>query len=220
MRTLQKLLFATWLIAVAAGGSYLYAQQPTPAPQPDQPTPAQGPFPDPSPDPNRAPSSNQPSEATPDVSVPMEKESQISGQEMERIAREAADKADQDGKRVEQLKVEARKQKDVIKLNCINDKLLQIKQLLNILEDGLSKLSLAIAESDDGERYHRYTVIKISGEKITGLRDEAEACVGEEISYLGPLSVDVDQPDVPDDPTDDDPWGDPVDPPGYASPFE
>ncbi len=222
MRTLQKLLFATWLIALAAGGSYLYAQQPTPPPaQPaPQPAPAQGPFPDPSPDPNRAPSSNQPSEATPDVSVPMEKESQISPDEMERTAREAAEKADLDGKRVEQLKVEARKQKDVIKLNCINDKLLQIKQLLNILEDGLSKLSLAIAEGNDGERYHRYTVIKISGEKITGLRDEAEACVGEEISYLGPLSVDVDSPDVPDDPTDDDPWGDPVDPPGYASPFE
>jgi len=218
MRTLQKLLFATWLIALAAGGSYLYAQQPTP--QPAQPAPAQGPFPDPSADPTRAPSSNQPSEATPDVSVPMEKESQISPSEMERTAREAAEKADQDGKRVEELKVEARKQKDVIKLNCINDKLLQIKQLLNILEDGMSKLSLAIAEGDDGERYHRYTVIKISGEKITGLRDEAEACVGEEISYLGPLSVDVDQPDVPDDPTDDDPWGDPVDPPGYASPFE
>jgi hypothetical protein len=218
MRTLQKLLFATWLIAVAAGGTYLHAQQPTP--EPAQPGPAQGPYPDPSPDPNRAPSSNQPSEATPDVSVPMEKESQISSQEMERLARDSAAKADQDGKRVEELKIEARKQKDVIKLNCINDKLLQIKQLLNILEDGMSKLSLAIAEGNDGERYHRYTVIKISGEKIAGLRDEAEACVGEEISYLGPLSVDVDQPDVPDDPTDDDPWGDPVDPPGYASPFE
>jgi hypothetical protein len=225
MRTLPKLLFATWLIALAASGTYLYAQAPSSQPPAEQPS--QGQFPDPSPDPTRAPSSKpaagdqQPGEATPDISVPMEKESQIAPTEMERVAREASEKADKDEKRVEQLKVEARKQKDVIKLNCINDKLLQIKQLLNILEDGLSKLSLAIAERDEGERYHRYTVIKISGEKIAGLRDEAEACVGEEVSYLGPLSVDVAQPDVPDDPTAANPWDhSPIEPPGYASPFE
>jgi len=227
MRTLPKLLFAIWLIALAASGTYLYAQAPSSQPPAQQPT--QGQFPDPNPDPSKAPSDRpaagaadqQPGETTPDISVPMEKESQIAPTEMERVARETSEKADKDEKRVEQLKVEARKQKDVIKLNCINDKLLQIKQLLNILEDGLSKLSLAIAERDEGERYHRYTVIKISGEKIAGLRDEAEACVGEEVSYLGPLSVDVAQPDVPDDPTTTNPWDhNPIEPPGYASPFE
>jgi hypothetical protein len=196
MPPLQKLLFAAWLVALAASGSSLHAQAPDEAVAP-------------------------PGEATPDVSVPMEKEAQISPAEMERSATEIGARAGADEKRVEELKAEARKQKDVIKLNCINDKLLQIKQLLNILEDGLSKLSLAIAGADEGERYHRYTVIKISGEKITTLRDEAEACVGEEISYLGPLSVNVDQPDVPDDPTADIPWdNEPIDPPGYASPFD
>lgn len=195
MRSFQKLFFAVWLIALAAGGASLYAQAPDETAPPEEPTP--------------------------DVSVPMEKEAQISPDEMERTARDVAEQAGKDEKRVEELKAEARKQKDVIKLNCINDKLLQIKQLLNILEEGLSKLSLAIAGGDDGERYHRYTVIKISGEKIGVLRDEAEACVGEEISYLGPLSVNVDEPDVPDDPTDDSPWDStPIDPPGYASPFE
>ncbi|HTE53092.1 MAG TPA: hypothetical protein VK698_19700 [Kofleriaceae bacterium] len=196
MSLAHKLLFAAWLIAIAATGSGLHAQAP------DEPALAPG-------------------EPTPDVSVPMEKEAQIAPDEMERKAGEVGQKANEDEKRVEQLKTEARKQKDVIKLNCINDKLLQIKQLLNILEDGLSKLTLAIASGDDGERYHRYTVVRISGEKIAGLRDEAEACVGEEISYLGPLSVNVDEPDVPDDPTDDTPWdNNPIDPPGYASPFE
>ena len=199
MRPLQKLLFAAWMIALAASGSRLHAQSPDDAPEAGAP----------------------PGEPTPDVSIPMERESRISSEEMERTAREISAKADAAGRTVERLKAEARKQKDVIKLNCINDKLLQIKQLLNILEDGMSKLSLAIASGDEGDRYHRYTVIKISGEKIIGLRDEAEACVGEEISYLGPLSVDVDSPDVPDDPTDDKPWdNEPIDPPGYASPFE
>lgn len=195
MRRLQKLLFAAWLIALAATGSSLHAQAPD--------------------------ESEAPGEPTPDVSVPMEKEAQISPAQMEQSAKEIGERSTADEKRVEALKAEARKQKDVIKLNCINDKLLQIKQLLNILEDGLSKLSLAIASGDEGERYHRYTVIKIAGEKIAGLRDEAEACVGEEISYLGPLSLNVDEPDVPDDPTVEDPWDNgPIDPPGYASPFD
>lgn len=196
MRLFHKFLFSAWLVALAASGSSLHAQAPDEAAAP-------------------------PSEPTPDVSVPMGKEAEISPDEMERTGREVSAQAERDEKRVEQLKAEARKQKDVIKLNCINDKLLQIKQLLNILEEGTSKLALAIADGDHGERYHRYTVIKISGEKIGGLRDEAEACVGEEISYLGPLAVNVDQPDVPDDPTDDVPWNPtPIDPPGYASPFE
>jgi hypothetical protein len=148
-------------------------------------------------------------------------QAKISVEEMRIQVTSLTSQAAADAQHVEQLRLTARKQKDVIKLNCINDKLLQIKQLLNILEEGLSKLSLAIAGGDDGERYHRYTVIKISGEKIGVLRDEAEACVGEEISYLGPLSVNVDEPEVPDDPTDDTPWDTtPIDPPGYASPFE
>jgi len=219
MRLLQKLLFAAWLVALAAAGSSLHAQAPQPPPEPAEPSaePTEPADPNAPADDPSAP----PSEPTPDVSVPMEKEARIPAESMERAARQIGLQASASERRVQVLKAEARKQKDVIKLNCINDKLLQIKQLQNILEDGLSKLSLAIAGGDEAERYHRYTVIKISGEKITALRDEAEACVGEEISYLGPLALDVDGPDVPDDPTDDDPWDDePIDPPGYASPFD
>ena len=199
MRSLQIFLLATWMVALAASGSRLRAQSPD----------------------DKGPEAAPPGEPLQDVSIPMEKEAQVSPEEMERKSREIGEGAERAGKRVEGLKNEARKQKDVIKLNCINDKLLQMKQLLNILEDGLSKLSLAIASGDEGERYHRYTVVRISGEKINRLRDEAEACVGDEISYLGPLSIDVDSPDVPDDPTDGRPWDDhPIEPPGYASPFE
>ena len=62
----------------------------------------------------------------------------------------------------------------------------------------------------------------LAAEKARVLRDEAEGCIGEELVYVGPTDVDVEEPDISDDPTDDDglDYTDPdVERPGYASPF-
>lgn len=161
-----------------------------------------------------------PAEPTPDVVMPAEQQAQISPEDMETRAKELTEQTAADRARIDQLKAEARKQKDIIKLNCINDKLVQVKQLMNILDDAVSRLQIAIATQDDAERYHRYTIVTVSAEKVRGLRDEAEACIGDELSYLGPLDIDVDSPDVVDDPTSEDPFDDfVIEPPGYASPF-
>lgn len=194
MKKMRKLLSLLAISALTAGGVALYAQ------------PAPGPMP-----------------AESDADIPMSKEAQLSPDEMSSRAREHAAQSDGDLRRIEQLKAEARKKKDIIKLNCLNDKLLQAKQLLNIIDDATASLTAAISTGNEGDRYHRYTVITISVEKVRVVREEAEACVGEEISYLGPSEIDVDEPDLPDDPTDDGPWdsdqpGD-IDEPGYASPF-
>lgn len=155
-----------------------------------------------------------------DALVPMEKQAQLTPAEMREGVKKMRESATLSLQKVEALKAEALKQKDVIKLNCINDKLVQLKELLEIAETSSIELEAAIAEGDDAERYHRYSIITISGEKIDGLEDEAQACVGEEIDYLGPLDIDVDAPGIPDDPTVDDPFdGDTIEPPGYASPF-
>jgi len=193
MTRTRKLLSLMAISAMTAGGVALYAQ-----PAPDAP-PAEG-----------------------DVETPAGKEAQLSPAEMSSRARELTSAADADLRRIEQLKADARKKKDVIKINCINDKLLQAKQLLNIIDEGTAGLSAAISTGDEGERYHRFSVVTISAEKVHVVREEAEACVGEEISYLGPSEIDVDEPDLPDDPTEPDPFpgdnGGVIDPPGYASP--
>lgn len=112
----------------------------------------------------------------------------------------------------------ARKQQDVIKLNCVNDKLLQVKQLLNIGEGANTNMQEAIAQGDETERYHQYGKITISQEQVKGLVEEAKNCIGEELIYIGPLDVDVDAPDV-EDPEDVFPDDIDIDPPAYASPF-
>lgn len=196
MRTLKQALFAAALIALASTG--LRAQ---PGGDGDDAGGAAG-------------------EA--DVTLPMSKEAQLSTAEMRSKSDEFVSDMQSMLSRVVELQQLARRQKDVIKLNCVNDKLLQVKQLLNIAEGARTDLVEAEAQDDLPGQQHQYGQIKIAHEKISGLRDEAEACIGEELVYLGDTEVTVDQPDVTDDPTDDDDiWdgGDTLEPPGYASPF-
>jgi hypothetical protein len=159
---------------------------------------------------------------TPDIVLPMEKQAELTPEAMLAKVADLESAIAVDTKRVEALRIEARKTKDVIKLNCINDKLVQVKQLLRIADTAQTELDAAIASHDEPERYHRFSVVTISAERVAALRGEAEACVGEEIDYLGPLDLDVGQPDVPDDPTVTDPLDDDdrVEPPGYASPVD
>lgn len=124
--------------------------------------------------------------------------------------------------RLNSLQQQARESRDIIKLNCVNDKLLQVKQLLNIADGARVSLGEAISGHNEGDRYHQYTVITVSSEKARALRDEAEACIGEELVFNGRASIDIDAPDVPDDPTRTDPFalgGFDIERPTYATPF-
>lgn len=192
MRTLRKFL-AAFALAGLVGGGYLYAQ----------PAPAGG------------------GTADGDVTVPMEKQATLSAPEMTAAAKDLQAKMEAVLQRVLSLREAARKQKDVLKLNCVNEKLLQVKQLLNIANEADTELATAISSNDEDERYHQFSRINISAEKVNSLRDEAEGCIGEEIIYVGPTKVVVDKPPFPDDPTGQDPFnlGLDFDRPGYASPF-
>lgn len=160
----------------------------------------------------------------PDVTIPMEKKVLLSPKEMlsrsENLIEEMKSMLD----RVLAIQQVARKQKDVIRLNCVNDRLLQVKKLLNIAESSRNDLVEAIAADNETDRYHQFGKVKISHEKVSVLRDEAEACVGEELIFLGPTEVVVDRPPIVDDPTKDPPFdlsdtGTDIERPGFASPF-
>jgi hypothetical protein len=158
----------------------------------------------------------------PDVTIPMEKKVTITPKEMlsrsENLIEEMKGMLD----RVLVIQQAARKQKDVIRLNCVNDRLLQVKKLLNIAEASRNDLVEAIAADSEVERYHQFGKVTISHEKVSVLRDEAEACVGEELIFLGPTEVVVDRPPIVDDPTQDDPFDlsdSDIERPAFASPF-
>jgi hypothetical protein len=107
-------------------------------------------------------------------------------------------------RRVVELQEVAKKQKDIIKLNCVNDKLLQVRGHLAVNQQAMANLNEAIAKGDDGSRQHEFTRVTILYQKVQVLGTEAENCIGEDLSYIGQARVDVEiDPSIPqNDPTD------------------
>jgi len=99
---------------------------------------------------------------------------------------------------------EARRTKDVVKLNCVNEKLTQIKGLLRISEQSDVALQEAVAKREASSAEHEYTKVMIARQKVDQLRAEAEECIGQLAFRTDEnLTVEVEVPeDLPkDDPT-------------------
>jgi len=119
-----------------------------------------------------------------------------------------------DARHVQHLQQIARKEKDIIKLNCVNDKLVQLKPEMNIADAGQAQLE----GSRDSERMAIFEGISQAAETIRRLREEADQCIGEPISQGSESSNSFTGPQVPDDPTKGLTGGE-IEPPGFVSPF-
>jgi hypothetical protein len=74
---------------------------------------------------------------------------------------------------------EARNTKDVVKLNCVNEKLTQIKGLLRISEQADVSLQESVAKKESATAEHEFTKVGIARQKVDQLRAEAEECIGQ-----------------------------------------
>lgn len=217
---LRKLLGAGVVVGALATGGGLGLAQVTPPGDPAAEPGAAAP-------PAGAPAAPAPGPAektadTPDDTVqqPMTKRADIPAAQMATNADGYLVKMRDVLKRIVQLQGIARKQKDVIKLNCVNDKLLQVKQLVNIGEANKTNLDEAIARSDDSGRYDFYSNITIANDQVQTIGAEAEQCIGQDLSFLGPTETTVEGGDEPDDPTtSSDPGFPTVEPVPVSSPF-
>ncbi len=98
---------------------------------------------------------------------------------------------------------EARSSKDVVKLNCVNEKLTNVKGLLRISEQADISLQEAVAKKEQQAAEHEFTKVTIARQKVEQLKAEAEQCVGMLAFETGPTEVTVEEPqDLPQtDPT-------------------
>ena len=89
---------------------------------------------------------------------------------------------------------EARNEKDVVKLNCVNEKLTQIKGLLKVAEQSDIALHEAISTKDPAAE-SEFAKIGIARTKVDGLRGDAEQCIGQ-LAYIvdEKTTVEVQQP--------------------------
>ncbi len=89
---------------------------------------------------------------------------------------------------------EARNEKDVVKLNCVNEKLTQIKALLRVAEQADIALHEAVSNRDPGAEAE-FSKVAIARAKIDALRGESEQCIGQ-LAYIvdEKTTVEVQQP--------------------------
>lgn len=123
------------------------------------------------------------------------------------------------GQQMGHLQEIAKKQKDVIKLNCVNDKLVESKAQRNIADEIHTQLVAAI-EKNSADREALYQQYLNTSQSINDLREQAKACVGEAELHKQESGVTVEAPPTPDDPTVMNPPSEQFEPPAYASPFD
>jgi len=134
--------------------------------------------------------------------------------DMQMRVRQLHDQTRIDARHIQHLQQIARKEKDIIKLNCVNDKLVQVKPQMNIADTGEAELEGA----KDTDRMTIFEGISQAAENVRRLREEADQCIGEPIAQGSESSNSFTGPQIPDDPTKGF-GGGPIEPPVYASPF-
>ncbi len=114
-----------------------------------------------------------------------------------------------------ELLKEARAAKDIVQLNCVNEKLTQVKGLVRLAEQSSVGLYEASANGVDDAINHEYTKIAVAHQKVKMLRGESELCVGEKSIYSGETEVLV---EIDDNIPQIDPTVPIAPPPGPSSP--
>lgn len=105
-------------------------------------------------------------------------------------------------KRVQWLLDQARRESDIIRVNCLNAKLAEVNANLRTAGARLEALEKAV---DPDRRTHEYTLLTVLGKKFQLLEQETGQCVGQDMFDLGATRIvtEIDESTIPDESPDD-----------------
>ena len=83
----------------------------------------------------------------------------------------------------------AKRDKDIIRATCLDDKLSQCKANLQNIKRRQAALDEAIADGDTGRSNHEFTVIGVLSQKFKMLAQAANQCVGQDLFDTGDTLV-------------------------------
>jgi len=83
----------------------------------------------------------------------------------------------------------AKREKDIIRATCLDDKLSQCNANLQNIKRREVALNEAIAAGDTGRRNHEFTVIGVLSQKFKMLAQSANQCVGQDLFDTGDTDV-------------------------------
>jgi hypothetical protein len=103
---------------------------------------------------------------------------------------------------VRKMLEEARRQRDVVKTLCLNDKLSQIDVAVRSARDRRQQLQAAVNRNDAELSNHEFTIMTVLRQRSEQLVAEANQCIGEESAFVGDTRTTVQiDPGIPPDET-------------------
>jgi hypothetical protein len=103
---------------------------------------------------------------------------------------------------VRKMLEEARKQRDVVKTLCLNDKLSQVDVAIRSGRDRRTQLQSAVTRNDTELASHEFTILTVLRQRSEQLVAEANQCIGEEAAFVGDTRTKVTiDPSIPPDET-------------------
>jgi hypothetical protein len=145
----------------------------------------------------------------PSPELTAQRDVKLTPEQMVRRAEKHIGKMERTARSVRRQLSEARQERDVVKVLCLNDKLNQIDVALSSASDRQKALQTMVTNNNVDRAKHEFTIIVVLGERVEALQAEANQCVGEELGYVGDTQVTV---DIDDDIADTDPSEFPDDP--------
>ena len=140
-------------------------------------------------------------EAPAEGEVDVRRRANLGPQEQLQEARAIQQRGTDLSRRVSAMLDEARQERDIIRVTCVNDKLTQVNANLRTVEQRIDNLEDAVEADDSSRRNHEFTVITVLGQKFVVLDREAAQCIGQDIFETGATRV-ITEID-PDTPTED-----------------
>src|SRR5216117_2476441 len=119
------------------------------------------------------------SDAPSDAGIDFRKKITLTPQETLTQSKDYFKKMQETQRRIQQLETKAKKDKDMVKLNCVADKATQVKGHMIVADQSMTTISTTIAQGDDDARHHEFTRMTILYQKVVTLGTEAEQCIGE-----------------------------------------
>lgn len=83
----------------------------------------------------------------------------------------------------------ARRKKDIVRLNCLNDKVTPMKGVIKVAEDAGQMLTEQAGSGDQDGARGSYTKVALARERVSQLKVQAANCVGAESYYGGDTEV-------------------------------
>ena len=104
---------------------------------------------------------------------------------------------------------EAQSKKDIVRINCVQEKLSRLNTVVELARQTLQRLRQEAPRDSAGDTSRLlYEKMVLLREQAEGLRRDAESCSGEELSYTGATKVTVERDkNIPDQDVTDPPEG-------------